>query len=61
MELSGNIAEYYPRLIERIGAEKVDYLHNATRTKRYSIEYLIRLKQVFTKKAKRQEKRAVWF
>lgn len=61
MQLSGNIAEYYPRLIERIGAEKVEFLHNSPRTKRFSIEYLIRLKEVFMKKAKRQEKRAVWF
>jgi hypothetical protein len=61
MQLSGNIAEYYPRLIERIGAEKVEYLHNAKRSRVYSKEYLIRLKNIFNKKAKRQEKRAVWF
>ena len=57
MQLSGNIAEYYPRLIERIGSEKVEYLHNAPRVKRFSIDYLIRLKNIFNKKAKRQEKR----
>lgn len=61
MRKGGNIAEYYPRLIERIGAKKVDYLHNAQRSKIYTKEYLIRLKNVFNKKAKRQEKRAVLF
>ena len=57
MSNSGTIAEYYPRLIERIGQEKVDYLHYAKRERKYEKEYLIRMKKIFNKKAKRMEKR----
>ncbi len=49
----GNVAEYIPRLAERIGQEKVDFLLSAPRSREYSIEYLLRLKRIFTKKAKR--------
>ncbi len=57
MNKSGNIAEYYPRLIERIGQKKVDYLNSAPRSREYSIEYLLRLKDIFTLKAKRMKAR----
>lgn len=55
--LSGNIAEYEKRLVLKIGADKVDWLKNQKGTKRYTAEYLDRLKRLFTKKAKRLEKR----
>ncbi|MDB5937502.1 MAG: bacteriophage Lambda NinG protein [Massilia sp.] len=53
VELSGNLGEYYPRLIGRIGAAKVEYLQNAKRERRYEVEYLERLKTIFNRKAKR--------
>lgn len=56
-ELSGNLGEYYPRLIERIGATKVEFLQLARRERRYDIEYLQRIQRIFTKKAKRLQKR----
>lgn len=57
MELSGNLGEYYPRLIERIGAEKVEFLQFAKRERKYEIDYLQRLRTVFSKKARRLAKR----
>lgn len=54
--LSGNIAEYLPRLIERIGAERVEALQCDSRIVRYDIPYLKRLKAVFAKKCRRLEK-----
>lgn len=54
---SGNIAEYRPRLIEKIGAKKVDWLECQPKSKRYSREYLYRFIQVMGKRLKRMEKR----
>lgn len=54
--LSGNIAEYLPRLIERIGAERVEALQCDSRIVRYDIPYLKRLKAVFSKKCRRLER-----
>ena len=55
--LSGNIMGYRPRLVEKIGAEKVAWLECNQDLVRHEILYLKRLKSVFTKKAKRLEKR----
>lgn len=55
--LSGNIAAYEPRLREKLGDKKVDYLLNANEVRKYERDYLIRVKKVFSEKAKRQEKR----
>lgn len=55
--LSGNIAGYRPRLISRIGTERVEWLERQTQLVRYDATYLKRLKQVFTKKANRAAKR----
>jgi len=55
--LSGNIAGYRPRLIEKIGQEKVDWLEGNHSIARHDIPYLMRIKAIFTKKAKRIEKR----
>lgn len=57
VELSGNLGEYYPRLIERIGAAKVEFLQNAKRERRYEVEYLQRLKTIFNRKVRRLEAR----
>lgn len=53
VELSGNLGEYYPRLIARIGAIKVDHLQFHPRERRYEIDYLQRLQKVFNRKSKR--------
>lgn len=55
--LSGNIAAYEPRLIERIGAGKVDWLRTQNAVKRTDAAYLERLKAVFSSKVRRLEKR----
>lgn len=51
--LSGNIAEYEKRLTLKIGAEKVDWLKSQNGVRRYEPEYLVRMKKIFNKKAKR--------
>ena len=51
--LSGNLAEYEPRLRAKIGDEKVDWLRGQNFQRIYSIEYLQRLKKIFSKKAKK--------
>ncbi|KPW33969.1 hypothetical protein ALO87_03094 [Pseudomonas syringae pv. apii] len=55
--LSGNIMVYRPRLVEKIGAEKVEWLECNRDLVRHEIPYLKRLKAVFTKRAGRLEKR----
>ena len=47
---SGNIAEYIPRLRERIGFDKVEWLLNFNETRRYDIAYLKRLRVIFKRK-----------
>jgi len=54
---SGNLGEYEPRLREKIGNEKVDWLRTQNQQADFSIEYLKRLKKVFSQKIKRLEKR----
>lgn len=56
--LSGNIGEYQPELIRRIGQDKFDYLEQYKATpKKYTIDYLQRLKRIFNKKCRMLEKR----
>lgn len=55
--LSGNIAKYRPKLIEKIGQEKVDWLECNQDLVRHDIPYLKRLKAVFAKKCRRLEAR----
>lgn len=55
--LSGNIMVYRPRLVEKIGAERVEWLECNQSLVRHEIEYLKRLKSIFTKKCKRLEAR----
>lgn len=54
--LSGNIAEYERRLALKIGADKVEWLKTQNGVKRYTPEYLERLKKIFKKKARRTTK-----
>lgn len=54
---SGNIAEYTPRILYKIGPEKLAWLESQNAVKSYSREYLARVKSVFSRKAARQRKR----
>src|SRR3990167_243474 len=56
--LSGNIAGYRPRLIERIGQARVEWLKSCQGRAGHDIAYLKRLKAIFTKKANRLQRRA---
>ena len=56
-DLSGNVVELRKGLIERIGEEKVLAVEADQSVRKYTIDYLVRLKKVFSKKARRQEKR----
>lgn len=55
--LSGNLMGYRPKLIEKIGADRVEWLECNQAVARHDIPYLKRLKAVFAKKARRLEKR----
>ena len=55
--LSGNVAGYLPRLIHKIGAEKVAWLQGQNQVTRYSVDYLKRYKLVIGKRLRRMEKR----
>lgn len=55
--LSGNIAGYRPKLIEKIGQNKVDWLESNHSAARHDIPYLKRIKAVFKKKCLRLEAR----
>lgn len=55
---SGNIAEYRPRLVEKIGQEKVDWLMSQNQIVRHPVDYYIRFKAVMGKRLRRLEKRS---
>jgi len=47
---SGNVAEHERGIVARYGAERLEFLNTAPRSRRYSDEYLIRLARIFRKK-----------
>lgn len=53
---SGNLSEYRPRLIAKIGLERVEMLERESPVRKYDIEYLKRLKRIFRDKSKRLSK-----
>lgn len=53
----GNIHDYEPRLVLKIGADKVEALKNFPRSREFSNEYLDRITSVFNKKANRMARR----
>jgi len=53
----GNIAAYRPRLVEKIGAARVEWLESQTQIVKRDIPYLIRFKAVMGKRLRRLEKR----
>lgn len=52
----GNIHEFRPALIKLIGQEKVDFLDNAPKSRTYTVEYLERMRRIFSKKTRRLER-----
>ena len=55
--LSGNIVELRKGLIDRIGADKVQAVERDQSVRKFSVDYLKRVKTIFTKKAKKLERR----
>ena len=53
--LSGNLLEYRKRLIQKIGAERVEQLENDSTIKRWTIEELQEIKKVYKNKCKELE------
>lgn len=55
--LSGNILGYRPELIRRLGEDRVEWIESFNEIIRYDIEYLKRLKRVFSRKCRLMEMR----
>ncbi len=53
----GNIIDYAPRLVAKIGQEKVDWLRSQNQTFKPPIDYYKRFKSVMGKRLRRLEKR----
>lgn len=53
---AGNVAEYRPRLVEKIGAARVEWLDNQPKSQKFSREYLYRFKAVMGKRLRRMRK-----
>lgn len=56
-QLSANLVPYKENLIKKIGLEKFEKLEADHSTKKYSVEYLERLRKVFNKKIKLYERK----
>lgn len=54
--LSGNVAEYRIRLIKRIGLERVERLEADNAPRKFTVEYLKRVKSIFTRRANLYER-----
>ena len=54
---SGNAAEMYRAMVAKFGQERMDWLYSQNTPQKRSREYLVRLKQVFKRKADRQKQR----
>lgn len=55
-QLSGNAVEFRIRLIQRIGLERVERLEANNTPRKFDIEYLKRVKSIFTRRARHYEK-----
>lgn len=55
-QLSGNAVEFRIRLIKRIGLERVERLEADNTPRKFNIEYLKRVKTIFTRRARHYEK-----
>lgn len=54
---SGNLTEYRPRIIAKIGLERVEMLEQESPVRKFDIDYLKRLKAIFRKRVRRLERR----
>lgn len=52
----GNVIEYRPRLVEKIGQDRVDWLMAQNQTVRHDVDYYKRFKKVMGKRLRRMEK-----
>ncbi|NNS07319.1 recombination protein NinG [Erwinia sp. JH02] len=55
-QLSGNAVEYRIRLIERIGIALVERIESDNTPRKFTIDYLKRVKSIFTRRARHYEK-----
>ena len=55
--LSGNVVEMRKGMIERFGLDRVEWVENNNDVRKFDIDYLKRVKTIFTKKARMVEKR----
>lgn len=55
-QLSGNVVEYRIRLIERIGITLVERIESDNTPRKFTIDYLKRVKAIFTRRARHYEK-----
>jgi len=55
-DLSGNIIPYRINLIKRIGIDRVEKLEHDNTPRKFTIEYLQRVKAIFTRRASHYEK-----
>lgn len=54
----GNTGAYRPRLVEKIGRERVEWLESQNQVTKRTVDYLKRFKRVMGKRLRRLEKRA---
>ena len=55
-QLSGNAVEFRIRLVQRIGLERVERLESDNTPRKFDIDYLKRVKSLFTRRARHYEK-----
>lgn len=55
-ELSGNLIPFRINLIEKIGADRVEKLEHDNTPRKFDIDYLKRMKSIFTRRARHYEK-----
>lgn len=55
--LSGNLVAYLPRARQKLGDAKIDWLYTQNQAASYSIEYLKRLKTIFSRRCRALERR----
>ncbi|QOV59890.1 recombination protein NinG [Klebsiella variicola] len=55
-ELSGNLIPYRLNLIEKIGLQRVERIEHDNTVRKFPIEYLKRVKAIFTRRARHYEK-----
>lgn len=57
LHMGGNYSEYRKRLVDKIGLERVERLENDNKSRKFTIDYLKRIKKIFNKRAKYYERK----